>query len=500
MILGRAEASAHTEEEQLIVQKIKAILDEDLNINGGASLNLEAYAHTNTDFGSESDWIIGYEQRKPLLEAFVEFSFLDTVYSYCDIRIAKGKFSMDDTRLAVFQGSGVWPEWGIGTLITELPQESDELKIRVIEDSVFYSSAFSSNILTKASDFDSAFPKRALFSAGGTGWFASIGRDRLDWGNSSIGNLVIDDHVDFHDHLRLEFFSDKFKYEFLTLFLESDLSCRQTEDESTRFFISHRLEYRPFGSLTLSISEGVMYRTDGIIELKYFNPSFILHNLDNHSIFNAIAHLEADWQVAKGLNLYTQFALDQATAPGEGRDQSPSFGLVLGAEYTSASPSGIFSTSLEGVYTSPLVYRRDEVDFLVISRNKVSGTGGYVVDIDFLGFPYGNDSIVFQSESRFDFFSGASIGFTAREIVKGTLDIYASHNSGNDNTALPNLGGTTPYGDTAYFATILDLNGSYEFSSHISAEAQMSFINRWDTSSRSSSNDFQIAVSLSYSI
>jgi hypothetical protein len=47
----------------------------------------------------------------------------------------------------------------------------------------------------------------------------------------------------------------------------------------------------------------VMYQAD-TVNLRYLNPAFIFHNLNNRSMFNAIAHAELDIMLYRGLNLY----------------------------------------------------------------------------------------------------------------------------------------------------------------------------------------------------
>ena len=57
-----------------------------------------------------------------------------------------------------------------------------------------YTQNFSNNLILKSRDFDFQWPKRAILSLGGSNWNFNFGRDRLDWGNSHIGNMVLDDH------------------------------------------------------------------------------------------------------------------------------------------------------------------------------------------------------------------------------------------------------------------------------------------------------------------
>ena len=454
LILKRIDRSILSEREKDLYDEIESYIKDDFifsldsiaSLDLGAEVNLEMYAHTNRSYSKEKDWIYGYDERKPLLRAYFDFQFIDTVYSYCDIIIGNGKYRGDDTLIDI---PTTFPD-GIGAVVPSQDKIEKGLSIKTIIDSNAYSPHFSHNILTSVDDFDSIFPKRAFINIGGANYLVSFGRDRIDWGNSNIGNFVVDDHVDYHDYLRFTFFSDKFKYEFLTLFLEYDYSCRQTEDMGSKFLIGHRLEFRPIDTLTFSLSENVMYVSKTGVELKYFNPAFIFHNLDNHSIFNAIAYMDVDWQIIKGINIYAQAVLDQATAPGEGDDQSPAWGILMGMEYGKIFSKGMLKTSFEVAYTSPLLYRRDAVDFLIIDKNKLSTSGGYVIDIDFLGFPYGNDSFVIQSKTDYTVMEGLELSLTIQEIIKGSLDIYTAHSTTGDNTDRPDIKTGLLYGEINY--------------------------------------------------
>ena len=132
----------------------------------------------------------------------------------------------------------------------------------------------------------------------------------------------------------------------------------------------HTLEFRPIDSLSILISEDLMYRmaSDQALDLSFFNPAYIYHNLNNRSIFNAIAYLEVKWAPIKKWEFNTQFVLDQATAPNEDDSQKASWGFSLEGNYRDTKEKGWYSIYLDAVYTTPLLYRRDEVDFIKCMR------------------------------------------------------------------------------------------------------------------------------------
>ena len=507
-ILKRINYNTLNEDEKALYDSISRSLQKEgkgdgvLEYNGHLGINLEVYGHTNSDFSNEKDWIIGYDERLPMIEAGITFTLLDTFNFYSEVSVGRGKYDgKDEERLLdIFS---LCPN-GIGAVIPSADKRNGTSSNTLLSSSM-YASSFTSNILTSIPDFDSVFPKRAYVSVGGKYWNLQFGRDRISWGNSNIGNLIIDDHVDYHDLMRLVLYSDSFKCEFTYLFLEYDWSSSQTIDKGFKAFLAHRFEFRLSQRLTLAFSENVMYVTPDIIEAKYFNPAFLFHNLDNHSIFNAIAHIELDYQFAKGFNLYSQFALDQATAPGEGSDQASAFGVLGGLEYKKVLYGGDrLSSFMEVAYTTPLMYRRDKVDFLIIDKNKLSTSGGYVIDVDFLGFPYGNDSFVMEMGNEYTLSSGVGVSMKIREILKGSLDIYTSHNKDGNNEKYPNIDGGFLYGDiTSIFSVTLESYCplSFFFDSFFEGKlsSNLSYI-RNGLINKEKKNDLQFTLSLSLSI
>lgn len=293
-ILHRIKYSNLSDEEKALYDSISLSLNKEgqgdtvLEYNGTLGINLEIYSHTNSDFSNDKDWIIGYDERRAMVEGGISFSFFDTFSFYSEISVGKGKYDgKDEERLVDIFGS--FPN-GIGAVIPSA-ENKNGTRSNTLLSSSRYSSLFNTNILSSIPDFDSVFPKRAYVALGGKYWSLEGGRDRINWGNSNIGNLIIDDHVDYHDLLRFVLYSKTFKCEFTYLFLEYDWSSEQTLDQGFKAFLAHRFEFRPTDRFTIAFSENVMYITPGVIELKYFNPAFLFHNLDNHSLFNAIAHI-----------------------------------------------------------------------------------------------------------------------------------------------------------------------------------------------------------------
>ncbi|MFA6841407.1 MAG: hypothetical protein WCR05_11565 [Sphaerochaetaceae bacterium] len=484
MILDRVDTFALRGVSKTLYDKIANAVEPGLrwnfadNFGLGVILetNVEYYAHTNgVQFNTEPDWIYGFEQRKPLAKLKLDFSVKDMFYTYADLQYGYGRTNPDDTITALSEFTG---GQGVGSLISE----TDAGSSYYVKDSVVYSRSSGWNIPPRSAEFDFEWPKRAIFSLGGSFWNVSVARDRVDWGNSHIGNFIIDNHVDYHDFFRFSAFSDHFKYEWLNVFFDTNPKSSESPTTSSRILMAHRLEFRPWSWLTFSVSENVMYQAD-TVNLRYLNPAFIFHNLNNRSMFNAIAHAELDIMLYRGLNLYGQFVLDQARAPNEAAVQSDAWGVLGGFEYSHAVGPGILTTSLEYAYTTPCLYRRDGVDFLMFQKSFTLGKS-FVLNLDYIGFPYGGDAQVLQWNISYRMPSYGEIAFSLQGQRHGEMDIFTPHHvdsNGNptDNSGVPNYAGATPSGDDITETLVASLAGKYEIP-HFVSWIDMSIWSRLD--------------------
>ena len=287
-------------------------LSDGFSLSAYLDLSFELYGHSNTDFSSQGAWEYSFVDRRPLARARLDMALSDYFYTYADLQYGYGPYTYDDT-LPRLQESG---HTLVGALI---PDTSGANNLRYFDCEtplVQYTKQWATNVLPASKHFDFQWPKRAVFSMGTDKLNFSLSRDKISWGNSKIGNFVVDDHVDYHEYARFTTFSRYFKYEALTIFFDTHYAAY----DHFQVLLAHRLEFRPWDVLTIAVSENVMYK-DKVFQLQYLNPAFILHNLNNHSTLNAIAHAEIDWVPAPSLRLYGQFALDQATAPNEGDNE-----------------------------------------------------------------------------------------------------------------------------------------------------------------------------------
>ena len=414
------------------------------------TVNPEMYFHTNTSgFRGENDWAYGYDDRARFLYLGLEFSVGSFFYTYADLMYTMGRYSAD----GIVTSTNVDFPNGIGAIL-------GGTAFTVVDESKQYYDSFSLNIPLKSSEFEFEWPKRAFISFGGKQWSLLFGRDRINWGNSSVDNFIIDDHVGYHDMLRLMFFTDKFSYEWTNLFFDTRGNGNETEENGIRMLMAHRLEFRPLSWLDFAISENVMYQAP-TLSLHYLNPGFIFHNLNNRSMFNAIAALEMNVAPIRGLTLYAQFVLDQAVAPNEDSSQGNAWGVLAGLEFLlSPHNTGVLSFNLEFDYTTPLLYRRDGVDFLMYQRS-FTYDANYPLKLYYIGYKYGGDVMLLHLGIDYDYHDLFSLGFSVDGMLKGEMNMAKSHNNEGNNDGKPNYGGITPSGDKIQEILIVTLSGEY---------------------------------------
>lgn len=425
----------------------------------GLDINAEGYGHANVeDFALDTDWAYGFEQRAPLARLALDFSVMDFLYVYCDLQYGRNRTSsLDEVSLM--------PEAGVGAIVPPRADGSSdaadgrERGIYVTRSDI-YGRAFLTNFFAESYDFDFEWPKRAVASVGGANWNVSLARDRVSWGNGHSGNFIVDDHVDFQDYARAVAYTDRFKYDWLTVFFPVDPGRGETADDGFRVLMAHRLEFRVLERLTLALSEDVMYRND-VFDARYLNPAFIYHNLNNRAMFNAIAHAELDFAAGAGFNLYAQYVLDQARAPNESAAQADAMGWLAGVEHAAAAGPGVVSGALEIALTTPLLYRRDGVDFLMFRRYFTHGDPGlaYVDHFDYIGYQYGGDAQVLLLELEYRVPGSAELGFRAMGMRHGEMGFFTSHNMAGDNGQLADYQGSTPSGDAVAESLEIGLSG-----------------------------------------
>ena len=482
---------------------------DDFQLDTGIIFGLEMYAHSNTeDFATEDDWERSYEERKSLMRLHFDFTASDFFYTTSDIHYKWSRADYNDNY------GNYLADYGADTNGYVASYKLDDTSYYV-KKSYAFSQGFSTSFFTNTMNFSFIWPKRAIVSLGGDRWNLSFNRDVLSLGNAGFGNLLVDSHH-FSDYARLTVFGKSFNYDWILMYLNTEISDNeQSATTEGRIFMIHTLQFRVLEKISMTISENVMYKYS-TFDMLFLNPGFIYHNLNNRSMFNALAYVELNWAVVPGLEVYAQYALDQARAPHEGDSQSDSSGIIAGLQYTGALGDGVLTTYAEFVQTTPLLYRRDIVDFVRANRywshSALDGSfgGGHVPFYDYIGFPYGGDCRMLELRSSYRALGHWEVSGFARLFDRGYMNIFKSHNNDHDNEGDANYAGKTPSGETIS----RNLTCGIEFKADmdrilswpgISFEGELDWLNRWDytKAAKEYSNhkaDVQLTLGFSVSI
>lgn len=447
--LGEYGRKLYDKIENRIERGLRWNYGEDFSLGAGLILTPELYVHTNdTAFTTETDWERSYDSRQSLLRLYLDFGANDNFYLTTDIHYRYRRADRLDefTPYSTEDGGRLSSDGYVGSYKIDSGS--------FVSKSHFFSSKVISNIFFDTTHFSFIWPRRAVFSFGGSDWNFSLSRDNLSLGNAYFGNLLVDDHT-FSDYSKLSFFSSFFKFDSVFMFLNTALGGGEEMDSDARIYLIHTLQFRILERISLTVSENVMYKYNTLSPL-YFNPSYIYHNLNNRSMFNALLYLDINVLLFRGLEFYGQFAMDQARAPNENDWQSDSMGFITGLSYRKNLGDGTLLVYAEYTKTMPLLYRRDKVDFIRVYRyNAVEADVYFVNYFDYIGFPYGGDCRMLEIKGNYTTLDNREASVFARFAQKGEVNIFTSHNNDGKNDDWANLQGDTPYGDRVKYFMVL---------------------------------------------
>lgn len=436
--------------------------DENFGLDVGLKISTEMFLHSNPkefssldDFGGKGDW----RAATPLLSVPLETWIGRNVYGYSSFDL------------------------GINRTLTN-----------GLSDSNFFSNIF---MLPPSvmGDLNLNFPLRGFGTIGGDSWYISVGRDKLSWGPGESGNLLVGDQIPYHNNARFSAFSNHFKYTFSLssfihpmnytnvndpnesisatnpAFIKNSWSQNDTRD-GTSMFIAHRLEWRIIDKINMALTEAIMYQSEtNQLDLLVLSPTVIFHNYYIRHNANSLLSFEIDYTPIDYLNIYGEAIIDEFMLPGENGSAKmgpPSaFGVIGGVKTSIPLGNGMLYGSIEGAYTDPYLYLRDGgdkgndglygINFVVAIPEFWADGGNYT--FDFLGYRYGNDSVVANLNVGYKVFGSWFVDGRYTYIADGVFDMhtrwrYVENGSSTDDPNAP----TSSTGDK--------LNGSYDENSN----------------------------------
>lgn len=497
-----------------------------IGMSWNLDVNLEAYYHTDTtNFTGRDTWIRGNIDQKPLLAIGLETWPADHFYGYSEFTVAN----------------------------------TNTLK------NGFGSTQFASNIImlppALMPDLDFNMPYRAFVVAGGNHWTFQLGRDRLNWGAGTSGNLMLSDTLKYHNMARITTFSDKFKYTFVSSFfphpsshydyiLNSDGSKTPNPAgngpirgdgqsdllNGIYMFMSHRLEWRMLGDkVGLTLTESIVYQSEeNLLDLRIFNPAMIFHDYYIRSNANSLLGLELDYTPVQGLNIYAQAAVDEFTLPGEPVPSATvanfpeTFGLLAGIKGVLPLKHAVGYASMEFAQTDPYLYLRyssntggTEANHDAYGLNYVGvireftnfGDIGTRYNPQFLGYTYGNDARVLNFNGGLRSFGKWNVSANVFYMAHGTFDmftVYSEVGGGKPFVSTPTDDGNDSIGnyndpawksrDAVSYTLVAGVNGSYQLSDCLSVFGQADYISikNYKNKSGDTAGDVQLTIGASY--
>ncbi|MGM0432665.1 MAG: hypothetical protein ACQEQU_08125 [Spirochaetota bacterium] len=442
------------------------------SISFSSQITGELYAHTNTGdfFDSDENWVQDYTHRSSLFDGDLSLNLDDHFFGFLRYNVRPNRFHAATGDSTGFFG----PSWSTNLILDNGPEY------------INYTS-----------------PWRAYLSVGGEKWNVQFGRDRLKWGTSSLGNLIINDHMDFHELVRLTLFPDQFKLTSAAMLFDhpatyttedSDSESPSTNDpiQSFDLFIGHRLEI-PLGErFRIALSEGMMVRGP-FVKFSWLNPMTIFHNFYMAGNSNSIAGVHLSASFANQWSAYGEFVLDEMKTVTEGETKPNAFGYLAGVRKAgSVSSSHLYLLQLEAAYTDPYLYLRDirdePIDFIVGQRQPVENSL-VLADEDFLGFPLGPDALILSIRGELVSLDSWQLNSELTYLLKGCIDQTSEYQTGESATQLSTPTATDPNNpakDAVEHRLIWSADGWYPLQKRILIGLHTAWIHRWNPENETS--------------
>ena len=294
-------------------------------------------------------------------------------------------------------------------------------------------------------------------------------------------------------------------------------------------FIAHRLEWRILDKVNMALTESIMYQSEtNQFDLLTLSPTAIFHNYYIRSNSNSLLSFEVDYTFIDHWNLYGEMVIDEFKLPGEFTNDGPpsASGYILGLKTAYPIGQGMLYGSLEGAYTDPFLYLRDNgsdranpknygINFVVGQPDFTnSGSSNYV--LDFLGYRYGNDSVVANLNVGYEVYGKWNVDFTFTYWADGIMDMNSIWHYTTPGVDDPNSPTSKPVNDkddswdpssnwesrnaVAHWL-LFNIAGHYTFIESLDLYAQFRFINviNYENVKGQSERDVQFSIGLSYS-
>jgi hypothetical protein len=465
-------------------------------------LTAQTFVHSNTGdeeyslFGGWAENALDY--RKSFLSFGGGFSYKDSLCWFMSLEYGNSKFFNIDL------GTGDIDDYyqnhtaGVESIFVT---DDYDVDIYTATFDPYYSAVFSNNLYDGNRDLRAMGPYRNYLSLGSSPLTFTFARTKLNFGNSIVGNLLLDQSKHYYDYTNLSYYDDWFKVSWLNVLFDTQTTHDQ-KDSSNGFKIMMvtRFEIELLPKLVFTFTDTMMYEAD-TLGLSNLNPTYFFHNLNNREIFNSAGLFDFEYQLDSGLSIYFNLMVDQLALSNETSTEPSALGLQIGGKKIFDLGDNLMDFKFEMGFTSPQLYTRDFVDYKMATRYYTNGSGindedlSYVSYLSYIGFPYGADSIFTKIESTY--YSLKNYTFTASYLMllKGPTLITDAHKTIGDNN------NTTIFPMEIYkMKNVIEISGTYNFDTKhpMSIYGDLSFVDNYNWTSNI--NTFDVEFNLKYTV
>ena len=385
-----------------------------------------------------------------------------------------------------------------------------------------------SNIPFSDSEREYEFPRFAYGNIGAYfkdwGFSATFGREGFSIGDTKLGSIIYNSTFETDFYSTFSTYSPYFKYNLVA-----------SQAGKDKFIFLHNFNLKIFSNLKISFTEGCL--RNGPFELRFLNPSMLLHNfyagfkygkddplkeydLDNH--YCSYMGITIDFYPIKNARIYALWAQTELQTSGEltnsyGKMLPDGYGLQLGFDYViPIKKEKYFFLNIESLFTTPYLYVKQNPDWSMITFRDDYKTSKDVAT--WIGTPFGPDTFAISTSFILKQPRLWTFGFEYLFLAKGEINSdtllqtkegfpayypyveyclgYISQEEAIKKARQFGLTGTVQYQND------FSILGEYQFNNNIcfAAEGTYSLIFNYNHEKGNFQDNFELKLSLSYAL
>lgn len=288
-----------------------------------------------------------------------------------------------------------------------------------------YAPYFSTNhSLVDFFHLDFNWPYKAVAVAGGSHWNMQLGRDRLNLGPGHTGNLLISNHLVYHDYLQFKTWFGPIRFSTALVGFPSPKELG-VGTATVKALLTHRFDWTIIPQWRIAITEAMMYQ-DYLTDFRFINPMMIYHQYFMADKSNSLLTAETQIALFRGLSVYGQFAMDDVRFLDESTSIPNALGWQIGLEYAWFDQTGSYLVWAEHVHTDPYLYLRNGINYIVAVK-LMNPEGGIQYVEEYLGYPLGGDAHVYAIGLEWDSLRAFKAFVRGEYSVDGAVDFNSTY-------------------------------------------------------------------------